>query len=70
MQPPDCDDSNDPFDALPERLWSQVPESIRKDVEQHVAANLPAELLAKLRDLHARGIPISTDDAFFHLAAA
>jgi DNA invertase Pin-like site-specific DNA recombinase len=40
--------------------------AIRKDVEQHVLAHLPADLLAKLRDLHARGIPISTDNAFFH----
>jgi hypothetical protein len=27
---------------------------------------LPAKILAKLRDLHARGIPISSDPAFFH----
>jgi hypothetical protein len=27
---------------------------IRKIVEQHVAAHLPAKTLAKLRDLHAR----------------
>jgi hypothetical protein len=31
-----------------------------------VAAHLPAKTLAKLRDLHARGIPISSDPAFFH----
>jgi hypothetical protein len=43
-----------------------VPEPIRKIVEQHVAAHLPADILAKLRDLHARGLPISHDDAFFH----
>jgi hypothetical protein len=29
-------------------------------------ANLPAELMAKLRDLHARGVPIKSDPAFFH----
>jgi hypothetical protein len=31
-----------------------------------VAGRLPAKILAKLRDLHARGIPISSDPAFFH----
>jgi hypothetical protein len=31
---------------------------------------LPAELVAKLRDLHARGIPIESDPAFFHFGAA
>jgi hypothetical protein len=31
-----------------------------------VSAHLPADLLAKLRDLHARGIPIDSDPAFFH----
>ena len=63
MYQPDWDE---PYDPLSERLWAQVPELIRKDVEQHVVANLPADLLAKLRDLHARGIPIGSDDAFFH----
>jgi hypothetical protein len=29
-------------------------------------AHLPDNLLTKLRDLHARGIPIGSDDAFFH----
>jgi hypothetical protein len=33
-----------------------------------VKAQLPADLLAKLRDLHARGIPIGSDPAFFHFA--
>ena len=65
MYPPDFVEPLDP-DSSSKKLWIEVPKSIRKDVEQHVAANLPAELLAKLRDLHARGIPISTDDAFFH----
>src|SRR4051812_30004746 len=65
MYPPDFQESLDP-DSWSKKLWLEVPESIRKDVEQHVTANLPAELLAKLRDLHARGIPISTDDGFFH----
>ena len=51
MYQPDWDE---PYDPLSERLWAQVPELIRKDVEQHVVANLPAELVAKLRDLHAR----------------
>ena len=63
MYQPDWDE---PYDPLSERLWAQVPELIRKDVEQHVVANLPADLLAKLQDLHARGIPIGSDDAFFH----
>jgi hypothetical protein len=31
-----------------------------------VAANLPADVLAKLRDLHARAMAISSDGAFFH----
>ena len=63
MYQPDWEEPNDP---LSERLWAQVPELIRKDVEQHVLAKLPADLLAKLRDLHARGVPIGSDDAFFH----
>ena len=36
--------------------WAKVPEPIRKIVEQHVASRLPAKILAKLRDLHARGL--------------
>ena len=63
MYQPDWDE---PYDPLSERLWAQVPEPIRKDVEQHVVASLPAELVAKLRDLRARGIPIESDPAFFH----
>jgi hypothetical protein len=34
-----------------------------------VLAHLPADLLTKLRDLHARGIPIIFDWAFFHFTA-
>jgi hypothetical protein len=45
---------------------ARVPWPIRKIVEQHVAAHLPVEILEKLRDLHARGVSISTDPAFFH----
>jgi hypothetical protein len=48
------------------KVWEKVPAPIRKIVEQHVAAKLPAEILPKLRDLHARGIPIGSDPAFFH----
>jgi hypothetical protein len=48
------------------KLWSEVPAPIRKIVEQHVAARLPAKILAKLRDLRARGIHISSDPTFFH----
>ena len=62
-------DWDEPYDRMSERLWAQVPELIRKDGEQHVVANLPAELMAKLRDLHARGIPIESDPAFFHFGA-
>jgi hypothetical protein len=50
--------------------WAKVPAAIRKIVAQHVAAHLPAEILAKLRNLHARGASISSDPAFFHSAAA
>jgi len=42
------------------------PGAIRKIVERHVAAQLPAEILANLRDLHARGNAIGSDPAFFH----
>jgi hypothetical protein len=59
-------DWNGPYDPLSERLWAQVPELIRKDVEQHVIANLPTELMAKLRYLHARRVCIGSDDSFFH----
>ena len=65
MYPPDFQESLDP-DSWSKKLRIEIPESIRKDVEQRVAANLPAELLVKLRDLHARGVPISSDNAFFH----
>jgi hypothetical protein len=65
MNLPDFDEPHDPFDSLSEKLWAQVPELIRKDVEQHASAHLPVNLLEKLRDLHARGIPIGSDPAFF-----
>jgi hypothetical protein len=53
-------------DAFSKVRSAEVPEPIRKIVEQHVAARLPAKVLAKLRDLHARGISIGSDDAFYH----
>jgi len=65
MQQPDLEGPFDP-DSLSRKLWTEVPEAIRKDVEEHVLDNLPADLLTKLCDLHARGIPISSDNAFFH----
>ena len=65
MHPPDFEEPPD-LNSWSKKRWTQVPESIRKDVEQHVLAHLPADLLAKLRDLHARGLPISSDNAFFH----
>ncbi|ODM76115.1 hypothetical protein [Bradyrhizobium elkanii] len=65
MSPPDFDEPFDP-DAFSVKLWAQVPEPIRKRVEQYVAAQLPADIISKLHDLHARGIPIGTDPAFFH----
>ena len=65
MHLPDFDEPFDP-DLFSVEHWAKVPESIRKIVEQHVSAQLPAEILAKLRDLHARGLPISSDPAFFH----
>lgn len=39
---------------------------MRKKVELHVAAHLPAEMLGRVRDLYVRGIPISSDPALFH----
>jgi hypothetical protein len=65
MDLPDFDEPYDP-DSFSIKHCARVPEPIRTSVEQHVAARLPAEILAKLRDLHARGIPISSDPAFFH----
>jgi hypothetical protein len=53
-------------DSFSKERWARVPAPIRKIVEQHVAAQLPAEILAKLRDLHARGDAIGSDPAFFH----
>jgi hypothetical protein len=52
------------FDDI--KLGSEVPHPIRKIVEQHVAGRLPAKILAKLRDLRARGAQIGSDPAFFH----
>ena len=68
MSPPDSkhEEPHDPLDTLSEGQWAQVPELIRRGVEQHVLAHLPADLLAKLRDLHARGVCIGSDDSFFH----
>jgi hypothetical protein len=65
MDLPDFDEPRDP-DSFSKKRWAQVPEPVRKDVEQYVMANLPADILTKLRDLHARGLPIGDDDAFFH----
>jgi hypothetical protein len=69
MDLPDFDDPDFDPDVMDMKLWSKVPQPIRKIVEQHVAARLPAKILAKLRDLHAGGIPISSDRAFFHFGA-
>src|SRR5437879_2057323 len=66
MDLPDFDDPDFDPDLMDIERWSGVPQPIRKIVEQHVAARLPAKILAKLRDLHVRGLPISDDDAFFH----
>jgi hypothetical protein len=69
MDLPDFDEPFDPDfdpDVLDKKLWAEVPEPIRKDVEQYVEAHLPTDILETLRDLHAHGLPISDDDAFFH----
>ena len=66
MDLPDFDDADPDPDLMDMKLWSEVPQPIRKIVEQHVAARLPAKTLAKLRELHAGGIPVGSDDAFFH----
>lgn len=50
-----------------EANWAKLPELIRKDVEQHLLDKLPAEVLARWRDQHARGICIGSDDPMFHL---
>ena len=50
MTLPDFDKPRDP-DASSKKLWAAVPEPIRKDVEQHVSANLPDNLLARLREI-------------------
>src|SRR4051794_29179865 len=65
MNLPDFDEPSDP-DAPSKGRWTEVPEAIRKDVEQHVMENLPADLLTKLYDLNAQGTSISSDVAFFH----
>jgi hypothetical protein len=66
MDLPDFDDPDYDPDLMDIERWSEVPQPIRKIVEQHVATRLPAKILAKLRDLHARGARISSDPAFFH----
>jgi hypothetical protein len=58
----------DPY-SYREKQWAQVPEPIRKEVEQHVAAQLPADLLAKWRDQHARGERVGSDELSFHFGA-
>ena len=66
MERADFDDRLFDSDSYSKEHWAEVPEPIRKIVEQHVAARLPKKILAKLRDLHARGLPIGSDDAFHH----
>jgi hypothetical protein len=65
MHLPEFEEPFDP-DSRSKMPWTEVPEAIRRDVEQHVSDNLPADLLTKLCGLHARGIAISSDNAFFH----
>jgi hypothetical protein len=46
MDPPEFDDPFDPDfdpDLFDKKRWSEVPQPIRKIVEHHVAARLPAE---------------------------
>ena len=52
MSPPDSkhDEPHDPLDTLSEGPWAQVPELIRRDVEQHVLAHLPAVISALRND--------------------
>ena len=66
MDLPDFDDPDFDPDLMDMKLWSEVPPPIRKIVEQHVAARLPAKILTKLRDLHTRNISIGSDPAFVH----
>ena len=63
------EEPRDPFGTSSEGRWAEVPELIRRDVEQHVLAHLPADLLTKWRDQHARGVCIGSDDPFFHFGA-
>lgn len=65
MNLPDLNEPSD-ADSLSLKMWAGVPEPVRKKVELHVAAHLPAEMLATVRDLRARGIPISSNPTFFH----
>ncbi|MET4221769.1 hypothetical protein ABIB00_007005 [Bradyrhizobium sp. LB14.3] len=55
--------------ARTNQFWAQVPEPIRKDVERHVLAHLPPELVARLRDLHISGESAAFDPAFFHFGS-
>jgi hypothetical protein len=69
MHLPDLNKLFDPDfdpDLLAKQRWEQVPGHIRRAVEQHVVTRLPAEILCKLSDLHARGVRIGSDPAFFH----
>ncbi len=65
MDMPDVDEPFDP-DLSALRLWERVPERVRRSVEQHVSAHLPADMLAKLRQARTLGTAISADPAFFH----
>jgi hypothetical protein len=53
MKLPDFEKPRDP-EASSKKRWAEVPEPVRKDVEQRVSAHLPADILTKLRDLHVR----------------
>jgi hypothetical protein len=64
-RPCDGTGERDP-DSFSKKRWAKAPEAFRKRVEQYVEDRLPAEILAKLRDLHTRGAAVSSDPAFFH----
>lgn len=58
-----------PIDALDrwsEANWASVPELVRRDCEQHLRDQVPADIVAKWADQRRRGVSIGSDDPRFH----
>lgn len=58
----------DELDRWSEANWALVPETVRKDCEDHLLEVVPDEVLKKWIDQRRRGVSIGSDDPRFHLS--